>query len=1203
MNSTEVTEDKPHWLDRPILAIGKLDAEKIIYLIFIIAAILTRFANLGDRVMSHDESLHVYFSWNLYKGLGFSHTPLMHGPFKFELTALAYSLFGASDFTARISVAAFGVALVALPYFLRRWLGRTGAVVTSLMLLISPSIWYHARYIRDEAYMLVWSLLMALAVFSYLRTRSNKWLYFLAIIVALMYTTMEAAFIFSVIFGVFLLGVLILDLSRRADFWSKTAVKTGIAVVVAVIAAGSLVLLQSLLLGAIKLGPGDPSPFPVPPVPVQPGVPIEFSAQLQFILQTIGGLLKVLLSLLAPLGLFGFAAYKWFKYMLPDQLRESSAFDLALIILTLSLFMLSAGALPVLNFMWTNILHAPFVDVNFFANGNFPTTDVGLVLRLAVVFGAFAAVSIALGLWWDRRRWLISAGIFIGIGVTLFTTVFTNGVGLGTGFVGSLGYWLEQQGVARGSQPVYYYFIVTPIYEYLPILMSMAASIFYFVRWLRRRGRAEAIGQPDRDQRLFKFFAFWWLIASWIAYSVAGEKMPWLMVYLALPMIVFSGHFLGKRFERIDWREFIRRREWLLGLLLAAIVIAGSWTIGNLRQAFGGQQLDSLVAFSNWLAAIVVFVFALFALGQLRPRPTARSIVRSVGLIAFGALAVLTFRTGWTWNFINYDSALEYGVYAHGGPGVKIAMQQIDELSKRTTGGNLIHIAFDADASWPFYWYLRDYPNKTTIGDQPSRADLDAPIIIASSKNWSTLDGVLRTTYTHEQFHRIWWPMEDYKTFAECPVEEVGPDGTSIKVAAYDENGDGTIDAVEKANGDARCRAYSIQHLPDYAATIWNWLIGDPQKRSAMLSIFLNRDYTLYDQLKSEQHTPDHWPLVDDFRLYVRNDLAAQVWTQAAGLGSAIVTGTTQTDPYAKGMQDIAAISVFGSIGSGDGQFSSPHGISVASDGSIYVADGINNHRIAKFDSTGKFSMNIGGSSGAESPNPPTGLFREPWDVAAAPDGSIYVADTWNHRVQHLKADGTFISAWGTYSNTGGQAVGSEGSFFGPRGIAIDTNGRVLVSDTGNKRIQIFDANGKFILQFGGVGLLPGNLDEPAGIAVDAKGNIIVADTWNGRIQVFDPNGVALAQWDIDGWLQKDLAGEPYVAVDQQQRVYVADEVGRRVLVFDETGKYLGGFGGFGIDNKGFQLPGGIAVDQAGFIYVVDSGSSRVLKFPPFQVK
>lgn len=1198
-SATAGADEKTHWLDRPLAAIWKPDVEQIIYLIFILAAIFTRFWMLGDRVMSHDESLHVYFSWNLFQGLGFSHTPLMHGPLKFELTAFVYSLFGASDFTARISVAAFGVVLVALPYFMRRWLGRVGALATSFMLLISPSIWYHARYIRDEAYMLVWSMLVVIAIFSYLRTRSNRWLYFLAIIVALMYTTMEAAFIFSAVFGLFLVVMVLIDLSHREGFWSNTVVKTVGALLAAVIVLGALVVLQSLILGAIGLGPGDPSPFPVPPAPLQPGVPIEFSAQLQFILQMIGGLLKVLLSLLIPIGLFGLAAYKWFKFMLPDQLRESAAFDLALIILTLSLFMLSAGALPILNSLWLNIFHTSFVDVSFFADGNFPTNDVGLVLRLALVFSACAALAVALGLWWDRRRWLISAGIFIGIGVTLFTTIFTNGVGLGTGFVGSLGYWLEQQGVARGSQPVYYYFIVTPIYEYLPILLSITGTLFYFVRWLIQRRSASSANSTDRDQRLFKFFAWWWLIASWVAYSVAGEKMPWLMVYLALPMIVFSGRFLGKRLERIDWPEFIRRRVGLIGLLIAAAVVAGSWTIGSLRQAFSGLQSDSLIAFSNWLSAIIVLAIALFALWRFKPRPNARSIFQSVGLLGFVVLAGLTFRTGWMWNFINYDSALEYGVYAHGGPGVKIAMQQIEELSLRTLGDHSIHVTYDADASWPFYWYLRDYPNKTQMSDSPSRADLDSPIIIASSKNWTTLDGVLRTTYTHAQFHRIWWPMEDYKVFANCPSDEVNAAGELVKVAAYDENGDGTLDDAEKARGEARCNSYSLRHLPEYLATVWNWLIGDPQKRAAMESIFLNRDYTLYDQIKGEQHTPDQWPLVDDFRLYVRNDLAAQIWTQAAGVNG-VITTTAQTDPYASGMQNVAAALVFGSTGLAPGQFGLAHGLSIGPDGSIYVADGTS-EVIEKFDQTGKFVAAIGGSSGDNTANPPIGLFKEPWDVAAAPDGSIYVADTWNHRIQHMTADGTFINAWGTYSNTNGQAAGEEGGFFGPRGIAVDTTGNVYVADTGNKRIQIFDATGKFVTQFGGVGLLPGYLDEPVGIAVDVKGNIVVADTWNARIQVFGSSGVPIANWEIDGWLDKDLVGKPYVAVDQQQRVYVADEVGRRVLVFDETGKYLGGFGGFGSDNTSFNLPGGIAVDKEGYIYVVDTGSGRVLKFPPFQ--
>jgi uncharacterized protein (TIGR03663 family) len=1198
---SEISEE-PHWLDRRIFSIEQFTVENLLVVLLIGAAIFTRFWLLGDRVMSHDESLHVYFSWNLFKGSGFAHTPLMHGPFKFELIAFLYSLFGADDFTARISVAVFGVLLVATPFFFRRWLGRKGALVMSFMLLISPSIWYHARYIRDEAYMLVWGVLIALAMFKYLHSRSNKWLFFMAVIVALMYTTMEAAFIFVAIYGLFLAVVVLVELSRETDFWRNLLVRTLIGFAGAAVIAVVLLAIHSLLLGALQLAPADPSPFPVAPIAVSADQPIDPGVQSAYLFNTLLALGKVLLALIVPAVLIGVALFFWLKFILPARLRESAAFNVLIVLGQLTLYMASAGLLAILNPIWQQLYHLPYVDVQFFKDGLFPTGDIGLVLRLAICFTTFAALSIAIGLWWNRRRWLITTAIFLGITVTLFTTIFTNGVGLGTGFVGSLGYWLAQQGVQRGSQPIYYYFIVTPIYEYLPILITIAAAIFTTIRSLLRPRSAEGATPIEWDRRLFLPFAFWWVVASWLAYSVAGEKMPWLMEYLALPMIVLSARFLGERLDRVDWRAFRRNHEWALGLLIGAIVIAGSWTIGNLQKAFSDRQLDSLIAFSGWLAALIVFGLAALALWRFRPRPSALAVVRSSGLLALIVLAALTFRTGWIWNYINYDSALEFGVYAHGGAGVKTAMQQIDELSRLTTGGKTIRIAFDADASWPFFWYLRDYTNKAQIGEQPSRSDLEAPIIIASSKNWSTLDSVLRTTYTHAQFHRIWWPMEDYKVFTECPAEEIGADKVSVKVAAYDENNDSKIDEIEKANGESRCAAYSLRHLPDYVATIWNWLIGDAQKRSAMLSIFLNRDYTQYDQIRSAHHTPDNWPLVDEFRLYVRNDLAAQVWTQAAGLGS-IVTGTTQGDPYAKGMQDIAAMLVFGSIGAKDGQFASPHGLSIGPDGSIYVADGISTHRVVKFDATSKFVQNIGGPSGENSLNPPPGLFKEPWDVAVASDGSIFVADTWNHRIQHLKPDGTFINAWGVYSMTGGLANSMPGGFYGPRGIAIDPQQRVLVADTGNKRVQIFDASGKFLSAFGGAGLQPGNFDEPVGVAIDVKGNIIVADTWNARIQVLDQYGSPLANWEIDGWLDKDLVGKPYVAVDQQQRVYVADEVGRRVLVFDETGKYLGGFGGIGADAKSFQLPGGIAVDKDGFIYVVDTGTGRVMKFVPFQVR
>jgi DNA-binding beta-propeller fold protein YncE len=66
--------------------------------------------------------------------------------------------------------------------------------------------------------------------------------------------------------------------------------------------------------------------------------------------------------------------------------------------------------------------------------------------------------------------------------------------------------------------------------------------------------------------------------------------------------------------------------------------------------------------------------------------------------------------------------------------------------------------------------------------------------------------------------------------------------------------------------------------------------------------------------------------------------------------------------------------------------------------------------------------------------------------------------------------------------------------------------GHVFVTDTGNKRVVVFDANGNYITQFGSAGVGDGQFDEPVGLAVDADGTVYVADTWNMRVQVFIPN-------------------------------------------------------------------------------------------------
>ncbi len=99
-------------LERSILPPFKINLETILFIVILIAAVLSRFSMLEPRVMSHDETSHVYFSWFYYKGNGYAHDPVTHGPMQFHLVALSYFLFGDSDTSARIPAALFSVATV-----------------------------------------------------------------------------------------------------------------------------------------------------------------------------------------------------------------------------------------------------------------------------------------------------------------------------------------------------------------------------------------------------------------------------------------------------------------------------------------------------------------------------------------------------------------------------------------------------------------------------------------------------------------------------------------------------------------------------------------------------------------------------------------------------------------------------------------------------------------------------------------------------------------------------------------------------------------------------------------------------------------------------------------------------------------------------------------------------------------------------------
>ena len=274
-----------------------------------------------------------------------------------------------------------------------------------------------------------------------------------------------------------------------------------------------------------------------------------------------------------------------------------------------------------------------------------------------------------------------------------------------------------------------------------------------------------------------------------------------------------------------------------------------------------------------------------------------------------------------------------------------------------------------------------------------------------------------------------------------------------------------------------------------------------------------------------------------------------------------------------------------------------PRSLAFAKDGTVYVADS-RNHRVVHLDMEGNV-LNEWGTF-ADGVNTPVadGTFNEPWGIAIAPDGSVYVTDTWNHRIEKFTPTGKFITAWGIF----GQGETPD-SFYGPRGLAVDAEGRVYVTDTGNKRIVVFDSDGNFITEFGSAGLDPGQFDEPVGITVDKNGTVYVVDTWNQRIQTFTPietdgnlSFIPDKQWDVYGWFGQSLDNKPYIAVNDDLHVFITDPDGYRVMEFDQNGVLIRVWDDLDSETS-LGMPSGIAVDADGHVWVTDSINNRLMRY------
>ena len=291
-------------------------------------------------------------------------------------------------------------------------------------------------------------------------------------------------------------------------------------------------------------------------------------------------------------------------------------------------------------------------------------------------------------------------------------------------------------------------------------------------------------------------------------------------------------------------------------------------------------------------------------------------------------------------------------------------------------------------------------------------------------------------------------------------------------------------------------------------------------------------------------------------------------------------------------------------VAAGGRQFDEPFGVAVAGDGSLYVSDAGRTHAIWRVTPDGAVTPLAGGRRGFADGAGGAAAFDTPSHLALAPDGSIYVADSGNHAIRRIDAAGSVTTVAGDGIAGGGDGPGAR--LRGPVGVCVAADGRVMVADTYNDRVVEVRGGGLRVVAGGdGPGLVDGDarlarLDTPAGLAALADGSLVVADTANHVLRhvALDGTVSTVPSHDVSGYTE--VLWRPLgVAAASGGRLYVTAARARVVEIVPGVSRRVLAGGGLGYaPGSGtaarMREPSGIAVTDTGRVVVADAGNRLV---------
>lgn len=265
--------------------------------------------------------------------------------------------------------------------------------------------------------------------------------------------------------------------------------------------------------------------------------------------------------------------------------------------------------------------------------------------------------------------------------------------------------------------------------------------------------------------------------------------------------------------------------------------------------------------------------------------------------------------------------------------------------------------------------------------------------------------------------------------------------------------------------------------------------------------------------------------------------------------------------------------------------FVDPYAVAVAPDGLIYVTDA-GGYCVKIFDPSGKLMQTRGkpGSSG--------GRLNYPQGIDIDSNGDQYIVDSNNGRIAVFAQNGTLASSLGDVG-------GYPEAFYTPKGIFIGDN--IYACNTRNHRLSVFDKSShELIGSYGDLGDDPHDLSEgslnyhfrlPTDVAVSENGQIYVVDSKHGEIKVLANDGKFLFRFGENGNGEGQLNLPEGITLDRENNVYVCDTMNGRIQKFDSRGKFLSQL------DEGFKRPTSIYIDNENLIYVVDAELKYMLKF------